>query len=193
MPRVEAFDRDQVLLKATGVFWEKGYNGTSMQDLVDVTGLNRSSLYNSFGSKKELYRAVLSAYARENQHNFQQILLASGGALEAIRKIFELSLKSVAADKEGKGCMILNCKGEMGNQDAAIRKWLDNNQEHTVDLFEQLLLKGQRDGEISFNRPSREVAYYLYSSFQGFRMTGILMQDNRTLRAVIDQIMNNIQ
>ena len=65
MPRVEIFNRDEVLEKAVRLFHNKGYNATSMQDLVDATGLNRSSIYNSFGSKKELYQQSLRAYKEQ--------------------------------------------------------------------------------------------------------------------------------
>ena len=66
MPRTEDFNREEVLGKAKGHLWLKGFNGTSMQDLVDVTGLNRSSIYNSFGSKMELYLQSLKKYQGDN-------------------------------------------------------------------------------------------------------------------------------
>ena len=65
MARTEVFNREDVLQRAKNIFWLKGYNGTSMQDLVDATGLNRSSIYNSFGSKMELYEKTLLKYQEE--------------------------------------------------------------------------------------------------------------------------------
>ena len=59
MSREIVFNEVEVVSKVVGLFWQKGYNGTSVQDLTTVTGLNRSSIYNSFGSKKELYKLAL--------------------------------------------------------------------------------------------------------------------------------------
>ena len=65
MARPTDFDRNTVIQKAQEVFWTKGYNGTSMQDLVDATQLNRSSIYNSFGSKHDLFQETLKDYAKD--------------------------------------------------------------------------------------------------------------------------------
>ena len=69
MPKVETFNRDLVITQATEVFHDKGYNAASMQDLVDATGLNRSSIYNSFVSKLNLYIDCLEAY----QYKYQRM------------------------------------------------------------------------------------------------------------------------
>ena len=65
MPKSILFDRDETIAKVTSLFWEKGYHATSMQDLVDVTGLNRSSIYNSFGDKYNLFIESLKHYKKE--------------------------------------------------------------------------------------------------------------------------------
>jgi len=186
MPRVEEFNKDQVLRKAMCLFWEKGYKGTSMQELVDATGLNRSSIYNSFGSKEELYARTLTLYQREGGGIFQKALLKANNPLEAIRIIFESFLPEIIGDEKGKGCFAMNCKAEMGNKDENIQKWLLSQQEYTLSMFEDLIKEGQEQGLINTEETSTGYAYFIFNAFQGYRMTGILIRDPKVLQNIID-------
>ena len=193
MPRVETFEREEAIRNAMEVFWEKGYNGTSIQDLVDATGLNRSSIYNSFGSKQELYKLSLEFYEGENNKMFQKLLLKSSTSLEAIRKILESSIPAILEDEEGKGCFIMNCKSELGSSDETLRQWLVNNQDRSVSLFTELVRDGQENGLINQDQDADKYAYDLFNTFQGLRMTGMLTQDKGILQNIIDNALKNIQ
>ena len=92
MPRSEVFNRDEVLEKAKNVFWLKGYNATSMQDLVNATGLNRSSIYNSFESKLNLYKLTLEKYQNEGVGFFEVITHSNLNGFDSVKKIFETTL-----------------------------------------------------------------------------------------------------
>ena len=186
MPRIEEFNKEDVLQKAMNVFWEKGYSATSMQDLVDATGLNRSSIYNSFGSKMELYQDTLSEYQKKTVGIFQKVLLRAKNPLDAIRSIFENFLPEIAEDVAGKGCFVLSCKAEMGNGRTDIQKWLLEIQEHSLALFKGLVEDGQELGLINRDASSKDYAYFIFNSFQGFRMTGILVKDRAVLQQIID-------
>ena len=186
MQRTEEFNKEEVLKQAMNVFWEKGYNGTSMQDLVDATGLNRSSIYNSFGSKLELYQNTLSRYQKETGGMFQRALLKASNPLEAIRLIFEGFLPQILEDAKGKGCFSMNCKAEMVNNDKDIKKWLLDTQEHTLSTFQGLIRDGQEQGVINKNQDGKSYAYFIFNAFQGFRMTGILVKDRLVLQQLID-------
>ena len=74
MPKVETFNKEFVLKQATEVFHTKSYSLTSMQDLVDATGLNRSSIYNTFGSKLDLYMDCLRSYQSKAHGKIQKIM-----------------------------------------------------------------------------------------------------------------------
>jgi len=186
MPRIQEYDRDVVLLKAMNVFWEKGYNGTSMQDLVEVTGLNRSSIYNSFGSKLELYQDTLKHYQKGGNAQFQKALMKAQNPLEAIRLIFESFIPEITNDDRAKGCFSINCKAEMSNQNQDIREWLLNHQENLLSVFQELISDGQEQGTINKNQDSKTYAYHIFNAFQGFRMTGILVKDRRVLQQIIN-------
>ncbi len=186
MARIEEFDRTLVLQKAMIVFWEKGFNGTSMQDLVDATGLNRSSIYNSFGSKLALYQNTLASYQKETGGQFQRALVKAKDPLQAIRLIFEGFLPEILGVNGSKGCFFMNCKAEMGNQEGDIRRWLLKTQETTLTLFQDLILDGQEQGVINKKQDSKTYAYFIFNAFQGYRMTGILVKDRTILQNIID-------
>ncbi len=190
MPRTEVFDREVVLEKAKDVFWLKGYNGTSMQDLVDATGLNRSSIYNSFGSKMELYKGVLHHYQKESGELFCQASSKADGPLDNIRMIFLELLSGILQDTEGKGCLAINCTTEMANRDANLEHWVARNREGVVEHFRELIEAGQKADEINKNKDSEELAQYLVTAFQGLRVTGTSMKDKKKLLTIIDNTLS---
>ena len=186
MPRAANFNREEIIEKAMNVFWEKGYHGTSMQDLVDATGLNRSSIYNSFGSKKSLYRTTLKQYEEASNKSFRQILLRANCPLGAIRKMLELAANKSSSDEEGRGCYITSCKIEMAQTDVQLRNWLGKNQENGISLFRELIEQGQEEGVINKAEDSDSYAFLIYNTFQGLRITGILEEDRKSMDRIIE-------
>ncbi|MFT5861406.1 MAG: TetR/AcrR family transcriptional repressor of nem operon [Flavobacteriales bacterium] len=186
MPRTEVFNREIVLTKVRDLFWNKGYNGTSMQDLVETTGLNRSSLYNSFGNKQSLYEMVLKKYQEDSKSLFQDALLRAGNPSEAIRNIFENALENMIKDVDQKGCFSLNCKAELSRTGGTVRSLLEHNEAGSLKLFKNLVQEGQDHEVINNENTAEDYAYYLYSAFQGLRMTGMLINDRSKLQKIID-------
>ncbi|TYA71918.1 TetR/AcrR family transcriptional regulator [Seonamhaeicola marinus] len=185
MPKVETFDKELVISQVTNVFHDKGFNATSMQDIVDATGLNRSSIYNSFGSKHALFLQCLQAYQNKYNSLFSVELLKAANPLEAINFIFDLYLKEILKSNKDKGCMIVNCTSEMAYHDNAITTFLENNKNKMVGMLEDLVNKGQEDGYINTEKTFEDYALYLFSAIQGFRMTGILVSDRDKLKNII--------
>jgi len=192
MSRTEDFIREEVLDKAQQVFWLKGFNGTSMQDLVDATGLNRSSIYNSFGSKMELYRQTLKKYQGENADIIDKAKGQERNAIETIGLLFLYMMEDIKRDAESKGCMIINCYTEMANQDEQLRGLLEANQERLIEVFNELVTRGQVDGSIRQDEKSSSLAHYLVSAYQGFRITGMTTQDPIILKSIIQNILKTI-
>lgn len=181
MPKVETFNRDEILGKVVSLFHNKGYNATSMQDLVDLTGLNRSSIYNSFGSKKELYRESLSTYKQKANKYVQKVLVHTSEPLETIHKIFDTN-----PEDQINGCFMGNCTTEMANQDQEIKGFLQNNLHSMQDLFEELVAMGQAKGSINHNKSAKEYAAFLFIALQGLRITGILLNEKSEFDSIVN-------
>ncbi len=192
MPKVETFDRAIVIAQATEVFHDKGYNAASMQDLVDATGLNRSSIYNSFNDKLSLFLECLRLYEDKYTRETSKRLLRSSSGLEAIEQIFELYLYEMTKSKQERGCLIVNCKSEMANHEDRITNFLNSNQQKMLTLLEDLVGQGQDDKSINTSQDSRAYALYIYSSLQGFRMTGILVSKKSQLQGIIKTVLQTL-
>lgn len=186
MPRTEVFNRELILSQVRDLFWNNGFNGTSMRDLVETTGLNRSSLYNSFGNKQSLYELVLKKYQEENKLLFQDALIRADNPRQAIKNIFENILDAMLQDTNQKGCFILNSKAELSRSEPSIRVLLEKNEASELKLLRNLVEEGQDHNVINKDSSPEEFAYYLYSAFQGFRMTGILENDRSKLQNIIN-------
>jgi TetR/AcrR family transcriptional repressor of nem operon len=192
MPRTEVFDKEEVLEKAKNIFWLNGYNGTSMQDLVDVTGLNRSSIYNSFGSKMELYLQSLKKYQADLSGLFEKANRQNRNAIETIGLVFLYVLEDILEDTEEKGCMLINCQTEMGNQDAQLHGLLGVYQERLAGIFQNWVIRGQAEGTIRTDEKSELLAYYLVNSYQGLRLSGMNTKDAVILKSIIQNILKTI-
>lgn len=192
MPRTEVFNRREVLNKAKNIFWLKGYNGTSIQDLVDVTGLNRSSIYNSFGSKMELYLQSLNKYQADISQLFEKANGQNRNAIETIGLVFLYVLEDILDDTEEKGCMLINCQTEMGNQDAQLHGLLGVYQERLAGIFQNWVIRGQAEGTIRTDEKSELLAYYLVNAYQGLRISGMNTKDAVILKSIIQDILKTI-
>ncbi|WP_109437623.1 MULTISPECIES: TetR/AcrR family transcriptional regulator [Aquimarina] len=188
MPKVETFDRNQVLQRATEVFHIKGYNGTSMQDLVDATALNRSSIYNSFGSKLSMFLEVLSYYQSSVGGQMDSRLIHAHNASDMINAIFEMYLDEILIDDDKKGCLIVNCKSEMTNQEPLINSFMEKNQDRMIAMLEDIVYNGQMEKIFNQDQTASQYALYLFSSIQGLRMTGILNKNEEDLRNLIQNL-----
>ncbi len=189
MPKSVLFDRAHVIDKVTNLFWQKGYNGTSMQDLVDVTGLNRSSFYNSFGDKFTLFEESLKYYQEQQFKSIDQTFSSAKSPKEAIKSLFKGIQEEIISGKENKGCFLSNCTSEMSNENATIRNFLKENKDKVVSSFCTLIEKAQAEGEIETSKNAEVLALYLFSSLNGLRITSMIDPD---IQGVTDEVLNSL-
>ena len=113
MPRSIAFDPEEILDRAMDVFWEKGFEATSLPDIERATGLNRSSLYNTFGSMRDVYYAALDGYRRTTTAAMHDTL-GAGPAPYALRAYFDLVVEETRGEHGRRGASsptpLSNCR-----------------------------------------------------------------------------------
>ncbi len=185
MPKSVTFDRDLVMENVMKLFWKKGYNGTSMQDLVDVTGLNRSSFYNSFGDKFSLYEEALSFYQKHQMLMLNKVMSDHTSPQEAIVSLFK-GISQDVSKGDHMGCMVSKCTSELSNMEPRIIPFLKNNKDRVLEVFLNLIKAAQKKGEISSEKNPNTLALYLFTNLQGLRITSMLESD---LEEVTDQIL----
>jgi len=190
MARTKDFDETEVLAKAIKLFWQKGYNGTSMQDLVDTLGISRSSLYDTFGDKHQLYLKALRSYKQTESTKRDQILNGYVPAKVAIRQIMDLTILEMIRDKQHKGCFLINSAVETAPHDKETNAIICQNEQQLEDAFYEVIKKGQSTGEISGKQDPRALARFLFNTIVGIRVTGKSATDKTVFEDIINLTMS---
>ena len=170
MARQKTFRRDDVVDRAIDVFMAKGYEGSTVSDLVGATGLHPGSLYNAFGSKQGLYRAALKRF--DDMSPFNQLLSMADTAppRDSIKRI----LQSVAEpDTEGNGvagCLITYAAAEVDGSEPEITESLHRSFQHMEDRLCRYIERGQECGDFRSTQHPRELAQFLLSTIQGIQV-----------------------
>jgi TetR/AcrR family transcriptional repressor of nem operon len=189
MARTKDFDEDEVLKKAMNLFWHKGYNGTSMQDLVDGLGISRSSMYDTFGDKHTLFIRALENYKQMATTEMKAIVDNAPSAKAAIRRMFELTVNELLSDDQHKGCFLVNAGVEMAPHDAEVNKMLCDNDRQLEKYFNEAIRKGQDSGEISNEQSSHALAQFILNSIKGMRVTAKSAADKKVFRDIVEVTM----
>src|SRR6267378_420333 len=108
MARHKEFDRDETLQKAMEVFWSRGYEAASIQDLVTHMGINRQSLYDTFGDKHALYLLALDRYLEVESRKVFELLERPGSVKRSLRQLFEGVVERSLCDRQRRGCFMGN-------------------------------------------------------------------------------------
>ena len=184
MPKTKQFDEKEVLVKAREVFCKRGYNGTSMDDLVQATGLSRSSIYDTFGDKHGLFLKSLDQYRTDQQCSMEQQTAKSDSPKKKIRAIFDYYIKDILADKNGSGCLLINVSLELGAEDKEVATIFHANMDEMEQLLTSMIKEGQAKGEISKKFTPKALARHFYNSLMGLRVTGTNKPDGDLLREI---------
>ncbi|MFF5972930.1 TetR/AcrR family transcriptional regulator [Streptomyces sp. NPDC012769] len=189
-PRPRSFDLNHALDAAMATFWDKGYAGTSAQDLVDSTGLGRGSLYNTFNSKRGLFEAALQRYDSEWTSRLVSLLEEGDGpARDRIRTVLMSVVDEETAESpEHRGCLVVNTAMEMAGQDPEITEHVRNTFTRMQTALRVSIEQGQRDGSMARNQEPQALAVYLLNSMYGLRVLG-KVSDRATLTSLVDQIL----
>ena len=185
MARHKEFDRDESLQKAMEVFWSRGYEAASIEDLVKHMGINRQSLYDTFGDKHRLYLLALDRYREVEGRRIFELLEQPGPVKESLRRLFKGVVERSLCDRERRGCFMGNATSELAGrcQETAARTC--SNMAATEEVFYRTLLRGKREGELKGVRDLRAVARFLSSSLQGLALMAKATRDRKRLDDVV--------
>lgn len=156
--RPKEFEPDTIADAAMHVFWRHGYAATSVQDLVEGTGLSRSSLYSSFESKQGLYQQALRRYQAVTASNVA-LLSESGSAKALVRKLLMRIVEDELEDAQRRGCLAANASLEMAGHDAQVAELVAQNLLLLENALERLIARGQKEGDIATGRNPRALAF----------------------------------
>jgi TetR/AcrR family transcriptional repressor of nem operon len=177
------FDPDEALGAAVHVFWTKGYEATSLTDLLDAMALSKSSLYQSFGSKQQLFERCLRRYADDLTSSMRTSLLGGASPRRFIEETFMAVARTAESPAGDRGCLVANSASELGQRDPSLATPVANGLARFTDVFREAVARAQAAGEISAHSEPRALATCLVACMNGLRT---LIKAGASRRAAIE-------
>lgn len=187
MPWVKQFDETEALGKAMRAFWAHGYEATSIQDLVDCTGLNRGSIYATFGGKRSLFLKALAHYETHHRRAWLEALRSRHTPRAAILSVFEGAIGAALSDRSRSGCFLVNTAIELSPHDPEVAEAVAAGLCETEAFFRDSLLEGQQMGEIPASVDATHTARALLGLLTGLRVLARSRPERPLLEALVEQ------
>jgi len=184
VPWEKQYDETAVMEQAMRAFWAHGYESTSVNDLVRVTGLNRGSLYAAFTDKRTLFLTVLRHYDKHRQAEFLDRLAALNAPKDAIMAAFEAAARPSTAGDDPSGCLAVNTALEVAPHDPEIRAFIQTAFARVEAFFFARIEAAKADGSIRQSVSAVETAQALLGLFLGLRVLARSGADAAALDAI---------
>jgi TetR/AcrR family transcriptional regulator, transcriptional repressor for nem operon len=180
--RSREFDEDEALWKAVLVFWQRGYTNTSVHDLVEGTGLQRSSLYRTFGDKESLYRRAVERYTEEQLRRMPRGV----GPKAAIRAWMEKSLEDAQRQDRPSGCLVISSAVEMPTLPESVRPLVSEHLARLRRFFLDAVRSARQRGEVRTDLDVERTAEQIFNAQLSLSVQGRTGADAATLTKVVE-------
>jgi len=191
MARPREFDETAAVQSAMHAFWTRGYEATSTQELCAATGLGRSSVYNTFTSKKALFQRALTHYSAQGLAGRKAVLEGPGTAAERLAAMFD-GLIDDELEHGRRGCLVVNTLAELGTPDDEVGAALRDDTEKQLVLLTACAREGVLDGSLRDGRIPADVAEFLLSTISGLRVMSRRGASAEAMHAVADLALSAI-
>jgi TetR/AcrR family transcriptional repressor of nem operon len=191
--RQREFDHDVALDRAMAAFWAKGYEATSIEDLVARMGIQRGSLYGAFGDKQALFLAALDRYERVVVQDLFDALETPGSGTEAIRRFFRLRVEGSLERRRPLGCLLTNSAVELSRRDPGAAAKVGTSLAKLEQAFLCALERARDAGELEATRDLRPLARFLTSSAQGLSVIAKVAPERAVLEDIVAVILSVLE
>ena len=185
MPRTKEFEPEAAVQRAMELFWQKGYEATSMSDLLGGMGIGRGSFYGTFGDKRSLFLAALDRFERTRTAWIPQVLEEGESPVEAIRYVFERTVDSLVGFEPRRGCLLANTAVELAPHDPEVAERIRSHVGRTEAAFEQALERARATGDLPGHADPRVLSRFLVNNLHGLRVMARAGADRETLEDVV--------
>lgn len=189
MPWEKRFDVDATLACAMQAFWARGYEATSVQDLVTLTGVNRASLYATYGDKREFFLSALRRYDVEIRARTLSELAQSPSAAEAIAAVFDSFIHQTDQSGGNWGCFLVNTALELAAHDTEIAEMINAAQDEIEAFFLAMICKGQQAKEFRAELDPGRAAHQALAALLGMLVMIRSRPEEKYLAAVRDGVL----
>jgi len=192
MGRKLEFIREDVVLRAMEVFWEKGYESTSLEDILSNTNLSKSSFYNSFQSKEAIFKECLLKYVGVLEVNVSELYREADSGKEFISGIFYDIIHDSKELNQKMGCFVMNSAMEFAQRDEEIAIIIKSAMEKIENVFFVALERSIEEGDVNKNSDAKSLSQYLLASFNGVKVLVKSGAEQSALDNIVDVILSNI-
>jgi TetR/AcrR family transcriptional repressor of nem operon len=179
MPRTKEFRPEEALDAAVQLFWCRGYEATSMRDLLDGMGIGRGSFYDTFGDKHALFLAALSRFEEVRTRWVDETL--EGAGLGGIEEVFRRSIEGMVSWEPRRGCLLANTAVELAPHDPEVAAKISRYVRRTEEAFAGALTRAQAAGEVPQDADPKILARFLVSNLHGLRVLARAGADRQSL------------
>lgn len=184
------YGSEQVLDIAMGLFWRKGYEATSLQDLVGEMGLSRSSFYSAFGSKRQLFLSCLQRYEEATALDLTTRLHGAVTGRDFIEDTLLWAIEEAIEGADPKGCLVVNTANELAQRDKQVAAQVSQGFDKYRAIFLAAAIRGQEDGSVSNDKEATLLANYLVTSMSGLRTMVKAGTDLEVLRGIVAMVVS---
>jgi TetR/AcrR family transcriptional repressor of nem operon len=193
MARPREFNADTALDRAMETFWSKGYEATSLDDLCEVTGLSRSSLYATFGSKRNLLLRSVDRYVEQRNPRLAAVLAQPVPVRDAFAALARQFIDQIVAGPGRRGCFLGNCAAELPRSDRAALAQVRKGLQSTEATFRDALIRAEARGELPVGADVGALARFLTAGFQGLRLVGKVNSDRAMLEDIVTTMLRCLE
>ena len=193
MGRRREFDEAVVVEQAMELFWLQGYKATSPQNLVDATGLSKSSLYATFNSKQGLFLAALERYV-QTQVDVMIQMLATGTLRENLQALYGALIHMAASSEQARTCLVCSSalQTPVDGSESEVAALVLQGHERIEDVFYERLVRAQASGELAADRDPRTVARFLLNNNMGLMVLARTRPDPAVLEPMAAEIIRAV-
>jgi TetR/AcrR family transcriptional repressor of nem operon len=188
MGRPVEYDQSKVLDSVVKLFWEQGYEATSMKNICEVTGLQPGSVYAAFGSKRALFLAAIDAYFDQSIDDLKAILAGEGTPVERVRELFRYIVDDTCR-KDSHGCLLVNALLEAPTDDAELKKRIATMFRKIEVAIKDVLLEAVACGELCAGKDPAIEARLLINNIFGLRVYAKLKPHGPAMREMVDGLL----
>lgn len=187
MARLKEFIPEEKLILARNIFWEKGYSATSMDDLVNATGLARASIYQTYGDKKKLFMLCLDNYFAFVDADNASAIVGLKSPKASLEKLIERVL--IRTMQSGNACMGVKSGFELGTKDEQIGTILQLAAQKNIGLYLQLIGQAKAKGEISSQMDAEDLANIIQCYITGIGQQFALGRNTAELKRAAKKLL----
>jgi TetR/AcrR family transcriptional regulator, transcriptional repressor for nem operon len=181
MGRTKEFVVEEALERARDIFWSHGFEGASLSDLTEGMGIQRASLYGTFGSKAELFQQALAQYQDLGYRTAERLLAEGTDPKDSLRRFLESAIPE-HSETERRGCFCVNVAVELAPHDPVVARQLETHFARVRALLAKTIAAGQAQGQLSLDVAPLEAAAYLLTCLNGLHVSAKTATDLPALR-----------